>query len=370
MSLQLTLEKTTMFEKHKSEALTSDLLGGHDTTEGRDIPFIISRPPNFDNRGFVTTDRFIKFIPGPKASCLLSKYPKAFLLLCLIAMRARRTFDPLNELEIGEAYVGDHDSCGLSRKEYRTALAQLERQEILLISLSNRNPQKSATKRAIKSTTKGTIVKLLSSDIWDLNFEVHVQQEGHLKGQLGATSGPPRGHKQERKEREEGKKKKIFLSDSVEIGLAKKLFSMIKAFEESVIEPDFNSWALHFDRMIRLDQRSLEQIEKTIDWLYKSENANAIFWRTNILCSQKLREKWSKLQALMKIVPAKNKSTANREKVLERFKNGNFYNEAECFLNEEGIAFQRGMKHQQLKFKEHGFEDQFENILRDFGIRI
>jgi len=34
------------------------------------------------------------------------------------------------------------------------------------------------------------------------------------------------------------------------------------------------------------------------------------------------------------------------------------------------VAFQRGMSnHRQLKFKENGFKDQFESILRHFGIK-
>lgn len=66
----------------------------------------------------------------------------------------------------------------------------------------------------------------------------------------------------------------------------------------------------------------------------------------------------------------KNKET-NRQWVEKSFTDGQIYNGAECFINKESIAFQRGMSnHKQLKFKENGFKDQFENILRHFGIKV
>jgi len=67
-------------------------------------------------------------------------------------------------------------------------------------------------------------------------------------------------------------------------------------------------------------------------------------------------------------IPRKKQSP--RSWVEERFQNGEVYNGAECFINDESVAFQRGMSnHRQLKFKENGFKDQFESILRHFGIK-
>jgi hypothetical protein len=59
---------------------------------------------------------------------------------------------------------------------------------------------------------------------------------------------------------------------------------------------------------------------------------------------------------------------SNYDKVSKVFKNGNIYFGAECFLNRESIAFQRGMTHYQLAFKENGFIPQLLNILRKLGI--
>lgn len=64
----------------------------------------------------------------------------------------------------------------------------------------------------------------------------------------------------------------------------------------------------------------------------------------------------------------KPKTNSNKELVLQKFKNGGVYNGAECFIGDDSIAFQRGMTHLSVRFKDQGFKDQFENILRKFGI--
>jgi hypothetical protein len=63
-----------------------------------------------------------------------------------------------------------------------------------------------------------------------------------------------------------------------------------------------------------------------------------------------------------------NPKQSNKEFVSSKFKHGEKYNGAECFINDEGIAFQRNMHHKSVRFKEYGFKDQFENMLREFGI--
>jgi hypothetical protein len=58
------------------------------------------------------------------------------------------------------------------------------------------------------------------------------------------------------------------------------------------------------------------------------------------------------------------------ERIKANFKDGKKYDGAECFIDNEGIGFQRGMTHMQVKFKEFGFKDQFESMLRKFGIPL
>ena len=98
---------------------------------------------------------FIKFYRSEETSELMKK-PKAFTLLALIARRARRTntFNVKNLLP-GEALIGDYKSCGLSESEYRTAKRNLQKWELA----------------TFRSTNRGTIAKLTSTEVFDINCE-------------------------------------------------------------------------------------------------------------------------------------------------------------------------------------------------------
>lgn len=77
-----------------------------------------------------------------------------------------------------------------------------------------------------------------------------------------------------------------------------------------------------------------------------------------------------KMEKEKKETSKKSYQERNREKVMQKFKNGQKYNDAECFINSEGIAFLRGQKQHELKFKEYGFDDQFSSLLQKFGIKV
>ena len=68
--------------------------------------------------------------------------------------------------------------------------------------------------------------------------------------------------------------------------------------------------------------------------------------------------------------PWKNKQQRKtvRERVMEAFVNGEFYNGAECFINEEGIAFQRGIHHDVANFKQGYFFEKLGKLLESFQI--
>src|SRR5574338_783773 len=133
------------------------------------------------------TDRFIKFIPSEKASYLRSNYPFAFLLLQLVAERARRTLNDPSGLQIGEAYIGDHKSFGATRQQYRTALKHLVDKQFLQIIENCRTRKKSTT----GSTTIGTKVKLIDNTIWDINLDYE-----KVESTTGSTTAqPPTNHR-------------------------------------------------------------------------------------------------------------------------------------------------------------------------------
>src|SRR5581483_3222304 len=172
-------ELSTVTENEKPEPASSGLSG----TVGSIAPSNLSDPPIFLKRDRSMSQRFIKFIPSPEAEALW-KVPFASLLLQVIATRARRLEGLPDGLEVGECYVGDHKTFGASRKQYRTALAYLVKLGQVQIIQNCRT--KEGQKRAILGATKGTLVKLISSTIWDINAE----DEGHVKGHQRATWGP------------------------------------------------------------------------------------------------------------------------------------------------------------------------------------
>lgn len=88
-----------------------------------------------------------------------------------------------------------------------------------------------------------------------------------------------------------------FSDDSIQIILAKKLHELILVNDPKAKEPNLQNWAKDIDKMIRIDNRSTEEIESLIKFA-QSNN----FWKANILSANKLREKATTLLIQMKEV--------------------------------------------------------------------
>lgn len=104
---------------------------------------------------------FIKLVRNSsKYFRILEERPTAFLLLSLIANRARRTNekDLMIDLEIGEALIGDFFAYGVTRAVYRTDKEYLIQNGFILTTKADR---------------RGTIVKLIDSDIFDINPTIY-----------------------------------------------------------------------------------------------------------------------------------------------------------------------------------------------------
>ncbi len=100
---------------------------------------------------------FIKFIRESKEfDMLVLRRPSAFVLLSIIAKRAKRSNDhPYPELEMGEALIGDHETYGVTRQIYRTDKEFLEKFKF----------------STFKTTNRGTIAKLINSSVFDINID-------------------------------------------------------------------------------------------------------------------------------------------------------------------------------------------------------
>ena len=160
--------------------------------------------------------RFIKFIDSEESHYLLKHHPNAFLLLSLIALRARRTSGAPDGCEIGEAHIGDYQECGIeTRDKYRHALKVLTARAHIDITETCRNRKKAPTGTPTGTptviNTLGTKVKLLKSSVWDINlqpdFSTNPHQNPHINPHSTPTQPPPNPHEQECKEDKNVKKK-------------------------------------------------------------------------------------------------------------------------------------------------------------------
>lgn len=81
-----------------------------------------------------------------------------------------------------------------------------------------------------------------------------------------------------------------FQTNGDEVRLSKLLFSLIQKRNPKHKVPNFQKWALHVDRLIRLDNRTPDEIEQVIMWAQGHD-----FWHRNILSTEKLRKQFDKL---------------------------------------------------------------------------
>ena len=83
--------------------------------------------------------------------------------------------------------------------------------------------------------------------------------------------------------------KKMVTSEALR--LSEYLLSKILFRKNDFKKPNLTKWAVHIDRMIRLDNRKPETIQKVIDWAQSDD-----FWQNNILSTDKLRKQFDKLE--------------------------------------------------------------------------
>ncbi|HEY6155658.1 MAG TPA: hypothetical protein VIW07_18115 [Candidatus Udaeobacter sp.] len=122
---------------------------------------------------------FIMFNRSPDVDELL-KDPLAFALLAQIARRARwRNIYGADGLEIGEALIGDYKSIGMTRAEYRTRIARLEKGQQI----------------TVRTTNKGTIAKLISHKVFDINDEGFNRQDSQQLNQPATNGSPSDNHR-------------------------------------------------------------------------------------------------------------------------------------------------------------------------------
>lgn len=100
------------------------------------------------------------------------------------------------------------------------------------------------------------------------------------------------------------KEYKKYSPDSDEFRLSNLLYGLIKKNNPKFKEPNLDNWCGHVDKMLRIDKRSVDDIEAVIRWCQQDD-----FWHKNILSTDKLRKQFDKLYMNMpkdkKVIPFK-----------------------------------------------------------------
>jgi len=139
-----------------------------------------------------------------------------------------------------------------------------------------------------QKTTRGLVVTVCNYN----RYQSSANYENH-NGNHEEDHNAPQANRTTTKKGKEGGRSK-HLPDSDELRLAQLLLDLIVARKSDFRKPDLQSWALHIDRMIRLDGRLPARIEAVIRWCQEDP-----FWQNNILSTQKLRGKFDQMELKM-----------------------------------------------------------------------
>jgi DNA-binding Lrp family transcriptional regulator len=136
-----------------------------------------------------------------------------------------------------------------------------------------------------------------------------------------------------------------------------------------------------YQKEISLENEEEEQISDPLDMFdvpidkkydvtdkYSKEQIVQALAITDAKCStDNKKARWRYFLKVLESPPKKTKSPF--DEVSQAFENQKKYNDATCFLNKDAIAFQRGMKHMEIKFKFFDWK-AFEEMCSEFGINF
>jgi len=148
----------------------------------------------------------------------------------------------------------------------------------------------------LKSNNKFSVVKVLNYSLYQ-GEECDIQQPANNKP---TTNQQPANTDKNVKNVKNDKnisssQKNKFSDDAIELSLASELFNLILQNNPSAKKPNLQTWAKSIDLMIRVDNRSVSDIQEVIRWCQKDS-----FWQGNILSTAKLRDKYDQLVMKMR----------------------------------------------------------------------
>lgn len=229
---------------------------------------------------------FIKQNNDPETTlALIERYPPAFLLLTQIAQRARRKAALFDELEVGQAKVGDYKRLGLSETQYRKAKDLLEGNGLA----------------TFKGTRKGTIATLCDTTIYEINSEQGDGQQNNKGTNRGRTGDEQGTSNQEGKKGEEGKKeeekkesKKVTNLEDEEMGLLKEPWEEYMGYKKKEGKGTYktkDSEAKAFKKLWRLSNGDKETAQQIVDQSIENGWKGLFELKTNGNAGQTRQEK-------------------------------------------------------------------------------
>lgn len=135
-----------------------------------------------------------------------------------------------------------------------------------------------------ESTNKNRLITIVNWDLYQDKEENQQSNQQAVNKQLTTN-----------KNNKNNKNKKLYVETSNEYRLAKYLFELIRKNNPEFKEPNIQTWALHIDRMIRIDKREISDIKRIMEWCQNHD-----FWYSKILSTYKLRKQYDQLTMQMK----------------------------------------------------------------------
>jgi len=109
-------------------------------------------------------------------------------------------------------------------------------------------------------------------------------------------------------------KEEKFPAESFPMRLSRYMAKKISSWNSQFKAPNLQSWASHFDKLIRIDGKNPTEIGNMIDLITADESLDGSFgWRENILSPATLRKKW--LEG--KLITLTTKPIAGKKKIVD-----------------------------------------------------
>ena len=149
---------------------------------------------------------------------------------------------------------------------------------------------------SVKSNNKYSVVKVLNYCVYQGS---EIESEQPVNNQRTTTEQPVDTDKNDKNVKNDknisSSRANKFADDAIESILASELFNLVLGNNQKAKEPNMQTWAKVFDLIIRVDNRSVDDIRKVMTWSQKDG-----FWQGNILSPSALRKQFDKLVVQMR----------------------------------------------------------------------